>query len=62
MLLELQLAVELPGGLVTAQMAEPRVSDSVCLGWARESAFPTDCWMFPGNADTADLETTLREA
>lgn len=38
MVLKLQLAEEEPGDLVTTQMAGSRVSDSVCLGWAQESA------------------------
>lgn len=37
-------------------MVGSRVSDSVCLGWAQESAFLTDSWMFLGDAD---LEITL---
>lgn len=55
MVLKLQLA-EVPGGLVTIQMVRSRVPDSVCLGWAQESAVLTDSWMFLGDAD---LEVTL---
>lgn len=58
MVLKLQLAVEVPGDLVTTQMVGSRVSDSVCLGWAQESAFLTDSWMFLGDAP---LETLLQD-
>lgn len=55
MVFKLQLA-EVPGGLVTIKMGRSRVPDSVCLGWAQESAVLTDSWMFLGDAD---LEITL---
>lgn len=39
MVLKLQLAVELPGGLVTTQIVGSRVSDSVCLGGPKNLHF-----------------------